>query len=284
MYIRITTIFLAGLISIVSAFGQESLPIDTLFEEDPYYILTGEADEAIKNNEWNVACQRISDAISVKPSHPSNALLYSNLGAIYVKLGNDSLALDSYSKALQIAPSMITPLIGRGKVFLSQKRDREAFEDFSKAISLDSINTDARFYHGMMALYGGVLEMAQEDFEVLKSIAPRSTDTAIALSTLYAMTGRDSEAIPYLKKLIEYSPEAEFYAALAGCYLSLERLYEASEILSQGLKKYPNDPELYYYRAWLNRDRYRMDDAQRDAKEAIKLGANPARVEELFRK
>lgn len=256
---------------------------DTLFEEDPYFILMGEAENAIKEENWAEAAARLEDALRVKPESPSNALLYSNLGGVYTALGQDSIALQRYNESLRIAPNMLMPLLGRGKLNLAMGNDKAAFEDFSIAIEIDSINSDARFYHGMMALYGGILAMAEDDFAVLESISPRSIDTAIAMSTLFSMTGQDVKAIPYLKNLIKNVPEPEYYASLAGCYLNLDWLNEASETISDGLKKFPDDPELYYYRAWLNRERYRLEDAHKDAKTAVKLGANPAKVDALFK-
>lgn len=263
--------------------AREYEPTDTLFEEDPYYLLMGEAEEAIRGENWAEAANRLHDAITVKPLEPTNALLYNNLGMVYTYMREDSLAVDSFGRALEIAPNMVLPLIGRGRLYLAMGRDKEAFADFSRVIELDSINTDARYYHGMLSLYGGILAMAEEDFAVLKDVAPRSVDTAVALSTMYSMTGRESEAVPYLKKLIETSPSPEFYANLAGCYLALDWLNEASATIGDGLRLYPDDPELYYYRAWLNRERYRLEEAHADAKKAVSLGANPAKVDALFK-
>lgn len=278
----ISVTLILGFISIKS--NAESFnSSDSIFEEDPYYLLMGEADDAIKTQNWEAAIARLNDALAVKPSSPSNVLIYSNLGAVYATLGQDSVALQNYNRAIEIAPNMLTPILGRGKLYISVGKDREAYADFTKAIEIDSICTEARFYRGMMALYGGILPMAEEDFKVLESISPRSIDTAIAMSSLYSMTGRDSEAVPYLKNLVKSNPAPEFYASLAGCYLNLDWLNEASEIISEGLKLYPDDPELYYYRAWLNKERYRIDDAHEDAKKALKLGANPAKINELFR-
>ncbi len=48
------------------------------------------------------------------------------------------------------------------------------------------------------------------------------------------------------------------------------------------LDLYSYDAELYYYRAWLNRDRYRLDEAHADARKAIELGANKNKVDALF--
>ncbi len=257
---------------------------DSVFEADPYFILMGEADAAIADKNWPEAAARLCDALAVKPDHPSNALLFNNLASVYARMGQDSLAVSTYGRGLEIAPNMLTLVVGRGRVLLSQGQDREAFDDFSRAIEIDSLSTDARFYHGMMALYSGNLGLAEADFNVLDRVSPKSIDTAIALGTLYSLSHRERKAIPYLEKLIELEPEVEYFAALAGCRLALGELTEASEVIGEGLKRYPDDPELYYYRAWLNRDRYRIDDARADGATAVRLGANPDKVNDLFRR
>lgn len=255
---------------------------DSVYEADPYVLLMGEADQAIADKKWDEAAQRLQDALAVKPNHPSNVLLLNNLAKVYSYQRQDSLALATYNRALDIAPTMNILLLGRAKTYLALGRDRSAMADFEQVLQRDSISTEARFYHGMLSLFSGNKKEAEKDFNTLARVAPKSIDTAIALSTLYSLTGRERQAIPYLEKLIETDPAVEYYATLAGCYLELGKLTEASGIISDGLKLYPADPELYYYRAWLNRDRFLLDDAHADAKRAIKLGANKRKVDELF--
>lgn len=256
--------------------------IDTLFEEDPYFILMGEADSAIVHQRWDEAVLRLSDVLAVRPDDPSNALILYNMGICHGHLGNDSLALSCFDNSLQLAPNMLVTLLARGRQLLAMNRDYEAFDSFTHAIEVDSISTEARFYHGMMALFGGKSAIAEQDFMVLKRIAPYSIDTATALGTLFSLTGREREALPYLRKLIEDAPQPETFASLAGCYLALEQLSDASATIADGLNRYPDDPELYYYRAWLRRDQYLLDEARADAAKAIRLGASPARVNALF--
>lgn len=257
---------------------------DSLFEENPYFLLMGEADRAINAGNWTEAAARLIDVLAVEPDNPSNALVLYNLGACYAYMGQDSLALDAYDRSLAIAPRMLTTLLGRGHILLAMNRDYEAYESFDEAIDVDSLSTEARYYHGMMALYGGNRDIAERDFAILKSLTPHTADTAIALSTLYSLTGRDRDAIPYLKALISENPQPEYYASLAGCYLELGELSDAAATITDGMKMYPLDPELYYYRAWLNRDRFLLDDAQADGYRAVELGASPARVAALFAK
>lgn len=256
---------------------------DSVFEADPYFILMEEADSAIAHSNWPEAVARLCDALAVKPDSPSNALLLNNLASVYIYMERDSLALDAYDRALDIAPNMVTVLNGRGRLLLAKGRDKAALADFDRALELDSLSIDARYFHGMMNLYGGHRETAEKDFDILRRVAPKSTDTAIALATLYSLTGREREALPYLEKLVEEDPAPEFFASLAGCRLALGQLSEASEAIGEGLRRYPRDPELYYYRAWLNRERFRKDDARADAERAISLGANPRKVADLFK-
>lgn len=266
----------------VAATVTAALPDTASMDADPYFILTEEADSAIARQDWAEAAARLADALAVRPDAPTNLLLRSNLAAVYSCLGHDSLALTTYDAVLDAAPAMFTPRLARGKLLLKMGRDVDAYHDFSVALESDSLSTEARYYHGMMALYAGNRDIAETDFSTLLRVAPKAYDTAVALASLYSLTGRDREAIPYLERLIEADPSAEYFASLAGCHLALGQLSEAGAVIDRALKSFPRDPELYYYRAWLNRDRYRLDQAADDGRRAVELGASPVRVADLL--
>lgn len=247
-------------------------------EADPYFLLCGEADQAISEGKYEEAAARLWDAIMMRPQAPQNLFLRTNLGLIYSYMDNDSLALSTLEQVIEEAPAMKTPRANRARVLLKLGRDADALEEYQNILELDSTHVEARYYRGMMALYNGILNVAEQDFEVLKEVAPQSLMAARALSSLYSMTGRDREAVPYFKRLLEDEKAPEYYSGLAGCYIAIEEYNEASELLAEGLQAFPQDPELYYYRAILNRKRYRLDDAVKDAEMAVKLGLNPAKV------
>lgn len=273
--------FILLLFSVCALYAEveRSVPDD---EEDPYFLLCGQADKAIAEGNYEEAAARLIDAISVRPNAIENVLLMSNLGMVYSYMGQDSLALFTLDEALRRAPSMRTVMNNRGKVLLKMGRDKDALKDFASVIAADSLDIQARFYHGTISLYAGNLADAEADYAVLRDHDPKSMQTAQALSALYSMTERDKEAIPYFKSLIATEPSGEYYAGLAGCELALQRLSDAAATIAEGLEKFPYDPELYYYRAKLNRDRYRLDDARADATRAVKLGLSPQRAKELF--
>ena len=253
-------------------------------EEDVYYIISGEADKAIEAEDYHTAVLRLKEAIELEPENPSNVLLLSNLGMVYSYLDQDTLALKAYNEALDKAPSMVTVLENRAKLHLKMGNDLNAYQDFANVIQRDSLNTEARYYHGLMSLYKGDSGAAERDFNIIKKQEPKGYYTAVALSTLYSFSGKDSEAVPYYKRVLEMDKAPEFYAGLAGCYLKLGQLSDASQTISEGLQECGDDPELYYYRAWLKRDSYLLDEAKADAAKAVQLGADPRKVAMLFRK
>lgn len=258
-------------------------PDDTLhLEERPYFLLIDQYEEALEAGDYEAAGLRLVEAMGVEPANPLNVALLTNLGMVYYYNEQDSLALVTLQEACRRSPNLVKAHFHRGQVLSAMGRDREAYEAYGRVLELDSVNSDARFYHGMMALYDGDLATAEADFAALQRVVPHWRRTTLATATLYSMTGRDREAISLYRKLIELERMPEYYAALAGCLLAVDDLSEASRVIGDALSMFPNDPELYYYRAVLNERRYLHDDAHRDAKRAIELGANPQRVQRIF--
>lgn len=250
--------------------------------ENPRYLLAGQADEAIAAGDYEAAAARLLEAISLAPDDPSNALLLSNLGMVYSAQERDSLALATLDEALRRAPAMTTVHANRGRVLLKMGRDSEAYSAYGRVIETDSLNAEARFYHGLIALYSGDAATAGSDFDVLRDLDPMGLPTARAMGALLSLTGRNAEAVPYFKRIITEEPQPEYYAALAGCYLAEGDLTEASATLGDALVRYPDDAELLYYRAWLRRDQFRLDEAHIDARRAVQLGFPRRRAEALF--
>ena len=251
-------------------------------EEDPYFILAGEAQEAIDKQDYQEAALRLRQALNIDPARPENPMLMSNLGMVYSAMGQDSLAIATLDCALEIAPAMVAIYASRGRLHLKMGHLPEAFADFSSALERDSLYADALFYRGMMSLYGGDSAAAEADIRALATARPDDYNSLAAQGALYSLTGRDREAIPFYRRLIEFDPSPEYYSALAGCYLALGELSDASQTIADGLKLYSHDPELYYYRAWLHRDQYLLDQAREDAQQAIRFGADAAKVQRLF--
>ena len=266
----------------VAALGQHySTPPQD--EENPRYLLTEQADTAIAHGDYDEAAARLIDAISICPDCPDNALLLSNLGMVYAYGGRDSLALATLDRALSIAPAMRTVIANRGRILLRMGRDAEARDAYSRLIDLDSLNLEARYYRGILSLYSGDLATAEQDLAILRDSVPGQTPTARALAALYTRTGRNESAAACYRQLIADEPAAVYYAMLAQCYLSDNKLTEASATIGEGLEKYPEEAELYYCRAWLNKLLFRPSEARADGRKARSLGIPQHRIDHLLK-
>ena len=154
------------------AVASEPSPANPDIDANPYFILTAEADSAIAKGDYDRAAARLIDAMAVEPDNPGNLLLKTNLGIVYSALDRDSLATATLSDVISRAPSMTVALVARGRIALKTRHDSLALADFSRAIKVDSLCTDARYFRGLMALYGGDRKMAEADLAVIGSLQP----------------------------------------------------------------------------------------------------------------
>ena len=244
--------------------AQSTKDID---EEDPYYLLSGQADKAIADGDYESAAARLLEAMSIRPDAPENVMLLSNLGMVYSYLDRDSLALATLTRALDKAPSMRTVLANRA--------------DLDRLVATDSLNAQGRYLRGLLALAANDDSIASADFDVLEKLDPEGLATAIGKASLLTKHGRAAEALPYLRRMASLDPQPEHYAVLAETLLSLGNLSEAGETIKTGMEKYPDNADLYFCRAKLHRDLYELDRAREDAKKALRLGIPRDKIKEL---
>lgn len=248
-----------------------------------YIDLVGEADKAINEHRWSDARMIISEALDKEPTNPSNPLLLSNLGIVYFNLEQDSLALETLNKAHAAAPSMVVVLENRAKVYRALGRDKDAYNDYGRIITLDSTLVEPRFLHCMIALKYLDFDVAQADLDAMALMAPDSEELAIARASMYQTTGQIDKAIEQYTILISRWPSALYYGQRVACWLMLEKYGDAAEDIAAGLKLDESDPDLYLYRAYLHKRRYHYQDADNDMRKAISLGADPERAKALLK-
>ncbi|MBD5321462.1 MAG: tetratricopeptide repeat protein [Bacteroides sp.] len=251
--------------------------------DTPYLNLVDEADKACSEERWTDAENLIREAISTEPENPGNILLLSNLGMVQYSLGKDSAAIESFTRALDIAPSSVTIIANRAKVYTSMGYEQEAFNDYARIMQLDSTYITARYHHGLLALRHRMYDVAKEDFDYLVKHFPSANETQIAQAAMHTSLGEYQEAIPFYNEILRSIEEPEYYGARAYCYLMTGNLQEAADDIAKAMELAPEDGELYLYRAALNKMHYRPEDARKDAERAVELGVDPARAKEFIR-
>ena len=68
--------------------------------------------------------------IAVKPQ---SAEAYFNKGLTEAALGNDSVAIDDFTRTIELKPNYETAYFERGKIYLKQDDKAEACKDFKEA-------------------------------------------------------------------------------------------------------------------------------------------------------
>lgn len=241
------------------------------YEDSDYVKYMGKADTAIIAGDWEVAEQNLLNAIASDPNNPTRVMILSNLGLVQYNLGRDSLALRSLNEAHAMAPKSTKVLGNRAEVLMAMGRDDDAYADYTTILSLDSTLVEARYMHSLLALRLERFDDALSDCRKLEASSPDSYDTHLAYGSYYTATSQWNLALPHYSAIIASEPSAPIYCARAVCYLMLDRLNEASSDITSGLELEPDNSELYFYRAHLNKKRFMTDDARSDMKRALEL-------------
>lgn len=259
------------LLMLAATLGAAAQVLVTSLEADSAFA-------AIDRQEWDRADSLLVLAIKGRPGDPANVLLLSNLGMIRHYRGLDSLALATLDDAARISPRSTVILANRATVLTALGRTDEALEVYDNLLGLDPSQARPRYQRALLLLRKGLTEGARADAAALDSIAPDSQERHTLRAAILSADGAFGEALPHYTEVIRINPQPEFYSARALCYLMTDQLPEAAEDISRGLALDPTDPELYLYRAALNKLRYRPDDAEADARQAIAFGIDPRRA------
>lgn len=244
--------------------------------------IVAQADSAIAEHDWPLAGRLLEEAIGLRPGDPSNILLMSNLGVVRLQNGDSAGALEVLNDANAIAPSSVTILNNRAKVYLSMGQKEMAVADYERVMAIDSTLSAPYFYRGMVRFSHGDIAGAREDYERLKSLSPGSEDALLAMATLHTATGESEAAVYEFQELIKLTPAAEYYSGLIENRLAQDQYSEAAEDIAEAMRQYPVDPEFYILRAILNKRRYLYEEARADARRAVELGADGKQVNQIL--
>lgn len=249
-----------------------------------YLKLIDDADKAIDKGEYDRAIGLLDEALRLEPDNSGNVMLLSNIGMLSYYTGRDSLALNYLTMAHEMAPSSVTILTNRAKVYSETGHYAPALRDLKAITRLDSTLYRPYLEMGVIYLAAGDTLQARRSLDRMKSLTDtsRSRECTAALAWFDALVEDNADAVKQYTLLIDLEPDAALYAARAQSYVALEYYTEASEDIAEGLKLDPDCAELYVARAFLNKRTYRNDDALADAQRAVDLGADRGRVRAII--
>ena len=261
---------ITGLLLLI--FAMASTPM--VRAQSAYYNYIDTAEMKIKKQNWLQAEHYILMALKAEPANKNNSLLISNLATVQRNQKKYIEALKNYDLALAMTPKSVTLLKNRASLYLEIDSLSHAYMDYEKVTLLDREDIESRYYHGLIALRKGQIDVAKADFGDLLRINPYSPYTKEAQATLQKTLGNYEEAIEYYSDLIKMQETPSYHTLLnrAECYLEIEKLNEAETDIRHALAKAPTEAYLYVLRARLNKLRRLPGDMERDIQLAIKYG------------
>lgn len=210
----------------------DSLDPGAYFNRAMIYFMIGESDSAISD---------FNNVIVLSSSNKDKALAYTNIGEIYHKKGNDSLAFYYYNFAIK-TDSLIATSFNNLGMFYFQKNDFEkALSNFEKAINLDSYYSDALNNRGWVFAKQNKKVEALNDYNKAIEINPGYALAYNNRGYLKFSTGDITGALKDYEKAIENdSSLLEVYLNRGWTYSSIGDYKNAVIDFSKVLAKVPD--------------------------------------------
>lgn len=247
-----------------------------------YIALADSADNYIKRERWDDAEQTLLRALRLEPGNFANSLLLSNLGVVRTNQGRYDQALEDFRLGLSIAPNSSVIRRNRARTYMLMSKYDEALGDLDRVLESDSLQEWSLQMRGNILLGYGRLEEAEGDFSKLLKLYPRNASALNGMARVAGQRGDLRTAIDYYNSAIDIddNPDARFGRILLK--LNGGMYDDASEDLSESIKRYPEAGDLYLLRAYLHKLRFRNSDAEMDLKIALDKGADPSLAEMFF--
>jgi tetratricopeptide (TPR) repeat protein len=168
-------------------------------------------------------------------------------GLIYAQNRKLSLALDLFSKAIDIKPSFAHALSNRGNVFKELKRFEEALANYDQAISIKPDFADAYYNRGLALIELKRLEEAIASYDRAIQISPNFAEAYSNRGNALIELKRKEEAVASYDRAIEIIPEfAEAHYNRGNALKELKRMEDALACYDKSIEVKPDYAEAYW--------------------------------------
>ena len=195
----------------------------------------------LMNNDQRLAFGKAIDAyIEVQESNADRPESWTNLGNLYVRLGNGEKALSQYKRALELDPTYAPAYVNLADLYRHQQKDEEteqillegiarmpkaaslrhsyglllvrqnklerAMKELGQAVELEPDNIRFRYVYGVALNSIGDLKNAISELESANTLYPADRDVLIALINFHQQNGDISSARRYAQDLVTVAP------------------------------------------------------------------------------
>ncbi|MCG8053183.1 MAG: sulfotransferase [Candidatus Thiodiazotropha endolucinida] len=179
---------------------------DELTEKNPTdhyaYYLKGSIYTSL--NKFSIALEHFSKALELKPDNLEYLYWYADLLRL---CGHHELSEKLYRKVLEINEGHDRALFGLGLLYFSYNRWHEAGTLLKQAIDRKPSNSNAHKYYAETCLYQGKLDEALKHGKKAVSLSPKNSSSYYALANIYQVLGKKEESLKQIEKTVTLDPK-----------------------------------------------------------------------------
>lgn len=151
--------------------------------------------------EWGV--KSFERAIALEPTNP---VLYTELGKLYIALGDDQKAREEFDRALSQKSDYADALIQIALMSERQSNFAEAISKMEELAGIYPLSPEVLFQLGRLYFNNNQIEQAIIQFKRVLILLPNHSNAHYSLALAYVAQGNTSLAIQEFEKVLELNP------------------------------------------------------------------------------
>ncbi|MDP2834573.1 MAG: tetratricopeptide repeat protein [Pseudomonadota bacterium] len=200
--------------------------------------------EQFSAKQYDLAITSFQRSISMAPTADSALNAYDYLARTQLTQGNTQAAIDTYGKALKIAPNRDDMHVQLGKIYTTEGRVDEAREQYQLAVKYNPSSAN-RYALGQGFLGTGQYSDAIQQFEMVRQQGPKEPFGNFGLGQVYAKQGNLDAAIDAFKNAVSIKHDyLDAYSEMGYAYADNGQVDQANEVISTLNTLSPSDATL----------------------------------------
>ncbi|MEP3072031.1 tetratricopeptide repeat protein [Maricaulis sp.] len=208
---------------------------------------------------------------AVLSRQPEHSAALNGLGNLYSRSGDNTAAIDFYTRAIEANPRPAMPYVNRGGARRSERRYTESLADLDTACRLAPGLAEGHFQRGHTLRMLGRSFEAREAYWEASRLTPDRADIHRDLAGLLWELGEGRRATAALDAVLERRPDPELLYTKARVLFRTGYVDDAAAALDSALARAPGHAAARALRGEISCRRGAFDDALNDLRRALDI-------------
>jgi tetratricopeptide (TPR) repeat protein len=138
---------------------------------------------------------------------PTNPVLYTEIGKLYIAKTDGEKAKEYFFKAKEVKPDYAEATIQLALLLESEEVTEEAILELESLVTNNPLTTDGRFQLGRLYFNSNRIDEAIEQFKIVVLLVPDHSNAHYSLGIAYASQGETDLALLEFEKVLELNPD-----------------------------------------------------------------------------